>query len=125
MVSFCSDDLNRSKKKRGERALEKLGLVEDILEEDSDDESLMCHLQKLAGDQAEGEEVQQEGSPIKRALKNPGLSINKIITKAKREAKEVLMAARNDPTKEVCTKKCMFTLHTVEIDPNAKDGTAD
>jgi len=56
MVSFCSDDLNRSKKKRGERVLDKLGLVEDILEEDSDDESLICHLHKLAGDQTETEE---------------------------------------------------------------------
>jgi hypothetical protein len=61
MVSFCSDDLSRSKKKRGERALEKHGLVEDILEEDSDDESLICHLQKLAGDQPEEEEVQLDG----------------------------------------------------------------
>jgi len=125
MVSFCSDDLSRSKKKRGERVLDKLGLVEDILEEDSDDESLLCHLQKLAGDPPEEDEVQLDGSPIKRSLKNPGLSINNIITKAKREAKEVLMIARNDPTKEGYNNKCMFTLHQVEIDPNAKDGAAD
>lgn len=113
MVSFCSDDLSRSKKKRGEKVLEKFGLVEDILEEDSDDESLICHLHKLAGDQSDTEELQLEGSPIKRNLRNPGLSINKIITKAKREAKEVLMAARNDPTKPSTenTSKCMFTLH--------------
>jgi len=96
-----------------------------LSKEDSDDESLMCHLQKLAGDQTEEEEVQLDGSPIKRSLKNPGLNINKMITKAKREAKEVLMIARNDPTKEAYNKKCMFTLHTVEIDPNAKDGTTD
>lgn len=100
MVSFCSDDLSRSKKKRGEKALEKLGLVEDILEEDSDDESLIGHLHKVAGDEPETEELQLDGSPIKRNLRNPGLSINKMITKAKRDAKEVLMVARNDPTKE-------------------------
>ena len=88
MVSFCSDDLSRSKKKRGERALEKHGLVEDILEEDSDDESLICHLQKLAGDQPEEEELQLDGSPIKKNLKNPGLSINNMITKAKRKPKK-------------------------------------
>jgi hypothetical protein len=115
MVSFCSDDLARSKKKRGERALEKFGLVEDILEEDSDDESLICHLQNLNGDdckdQPETQELQLDGSPIKRNLKNPGLSINKMITKAKREAKEILMLARNDPTKGNYNKKCMFTLH--------------
>jgi hypothetical protein len=112
MVSFCSDDLSRSKKKRGERALEKHGLVEDILEEDSDDESLICHLQKLAGDQPEEEEeLQLDGSPIKKNLKNPGLSINNMITKAKKEAKEVLMIARNDPTKEAYNNKCIFTLH--------------
>ena len=44
MVSFCSDDLNKSKKKR-EEPLGKFGLVEDIAEEDdSDDESLIGHL---------------------------------------------------------------------------------
>ena len=54
-----------------------------------------------------------EGSPIKRNLKNPGLSINKLISRARRDAREVLMAARNDPTKEnkKSDQKCMFKLH--------------
>ena len=101
MVSFCSDELHSSKKKRGKTqnvTLAKYQLQEDedcISEEelDQDDESLAEHLKHVGGP---GEnDVQLDGSPIKRHLRNPGLSINKLITKAKKDAKEVLLVTRN------------------------------
>ena len=126
MVSFCSDELHSSKKKGRKTenlTLAKYKLTEDqeeISEEDGDDESLAEHLRVVAGTEEDGEQMQLDGSPIKLNLKNPGLAINKIITKAKRDAKEVIMVTRNCKTTQPIspvgnTSKCMFTMHKVEL----------
>lgn len=116
MVSFCSDELQRSKRKRANPALAKFGLCEDVCEEDDeDDESLAGHLKQVAGGEPE---VALDGSPIKRNLRNPGLSINKIISRAKSDAREVVMISRNAPATAdgaSDTSKCMFKIHKVEL----------